>query len=110
MMEWMDKYQDVPRTPTFGAIDKPLLIFLGLTATDLIVGSVLFIVVMVGWDSNFASPAALVGSFTAAWLARTARQHLPNHFFQHFFWSFGLAGGKDVPRIFGRRRVVVFGP
>ena len=110
MMEWMDKYRDVPRTPTYAAIDKPLLIFLSLTATDLIVGSVLFIVVMVCWDSNFASPAALVGSFAAAWLARTTRQRLPNHFFQHFFWSVGLAGGKDVPRIFRRRRIVIVGP
>jgi hypothetical protein len=110
MMEWMDKYRDVPRVPTYSAIDKPLLIFLGLTATDLIAGSVFFIIVMVSWESTFASLVALLGSVASAWLARNARHRLPNHFFQHFFWSLGLAGAKECPRIFKRRRFVIFGP
>jgi hypothetical protein len=110
MMEWMDKYRDVPRVPTYGAIDRPMLLFLGLTATDLVAGSIFFIVVMVSWDSTFASLGALLGAISTAWLARTTRQRLPNHFFQHFFWSLGFAGTKECPRIFKHRRVVVFGP
>ena len=110
MLEWMDKYRDATSLPTYGTIDQPLVIFLGLTATDLVAGSVLFITVMVGWDSHLASPAALVGAVATAWLARTLREKLPAHFFQHFFWSLGLAGGKDAVRLFNKRRLVIFGP
>ena len=110
MLEWMDQYRDSPRSETFLTIDKPMLIFLGLTLGDFVSGVVVFLVVIMSWDSGLSIPVALTGAILSAWTAREYRRVFPARFLQHWSWAAGFQKVPGVPRLFEKRRYLVFGP
>lgn len=110
MLEWMEKYREVPREQTALTIDRPMLIFLGLTLTDFVAGVVVVLAVMMLWDSSAAILVGLAGGGAASWVAREYRQRCPPRFLQHWSWAMGLQSIRGVPRLFRKRRYVVFGP
>lgn len=110
MLEWMDKYRDVPRSWTSVTIDRPMILFLGLTTSDLVSGALVFMAVVKLWDSNWAIPSSMVAAFGTVFINQWIREKLPNHFFQHLGWSLGLVRPKGLPSFFTKRRVVILGP
>lgn len=110
MLEWMEKYREAPRTKTALMIDKPMILFLGLTITDLISGVAVFAVLMSVSNSSLAIVVALLGGLGAMYLASEYRRKAPARFLQHWSWSMGLQRVRAVPRLFRKRRYQAFGP
>lgn len=110
MLEWYEKYRDVPRAKTCGAIDKPMLIFLGLALTDFIAGVALFLGIVMFWDAGIAIPIAIGSGVLASWASREYRRRFPARFLTHFNWSLGLQRLPGIPSFFRERRVQIFGP
>jgi hypothetical protein len=110
MLEYMDKYRDVPRTTTCTTIDKPILIFLGLAIADFISGVCTFLAIVLLWDSGWAVFAAMAASTAAAWGAREYRRRYPERFLQQWSWSMGLQKVTGVPDLFLKRRIQILGP
>lgn len=110
MLEFMDKYKDVPRKETSSTIDKPMLIFLGLALTDFIAGVATFLAIVMFWDTGLAVPVAISSGFLAAWGSREYRRRFPLRFLTHWNWSLGIQHMGSLPTFFGKRRFVIFGP
>lgn len=110
MQEWLEKYRDVPRHATNASIDKPMILFLGLTLSDFIAGVSIFIFVVMIWDSGFSIPVAIFGAVASAACAKFYRTYFPPMFLSHFNWSFGLQKFKHIPNLFQKSRFKVFGP
>ena len=83
MQEWFEKYRDVPRLTTNASIDKPMILFLGLTLFDFIAGVSTFICVVMIWDSGLSIPVAVIGAFVSAGFAKWYRTHFPPLFLSH---------------------------
>lgn len=110
MFEFNDKYRDVERIQTHSNIDKPMLIFLGLTLFDFVAGVCSFISVVMSSDSGFSIILAISAACGASFLSKSYRNYFPPKFINHFNWSFGLQKFKDVPNFFTKRRIKIFGP
>jgi len=110
MQEFLDKYRDVPRQETHGSIDKPMLIFLGLTLSDFIAGVSVFITVVMFWDSGISIPVAISGACATAILSKFYRNYFPPMFLNHFNWSMGIQKFTNIPSFFRKRRFKSYGP
>jgi hypothetical protein len=95
---------------TCATIDRPMILFLGLTTTDLVSGAVVFMAVVKLWDSNWALPSSIMAAFGTVFVNRWIREKLPPHFFQHLGWSLGFVRPKGLPSFFMKCRFVIFGP
>ena len=110
MMEWMEKYREAPREATSLTIDKPMLLFFGLTIVEFAAAPIVFFAVMILWNSNLAMAFGLVGGVLISWATRECRRRLPPRFLQHWTWSVGLQSIDGVPKLFRQRRHKLFGP
>lgn len=110
MLEYYDKYKEAPRKETSSAIDKPMLIFLGLALTDFIAGVAAFLAIVMFWDSGVAIPVAMGSGVLSAWGSREYRRRFPARFLTHWNWSLGLQRIRGVPSFFTKRRHAIFGP
>lgn len=110
MQEWNDKYRDVERIQTHASIDKPMLIFLGLTIFDFVAGVCTFIFVVMSWDSGLSIFLAILGACMASFLSKSYRNTFPPMFLNHLNWSLGLQKFKNIPNFFTKRRFKIFSP
>lgn len=109
MQEWLEKYRDVPRLPTNSSIDKPMIVFLGLTLSDFVLGVSTFIFVVMIWDSGFSIPVAILGAIASSSCSKFYRISFPPMFLSHFNWAMGLHKSDYIPNFFYKRRFRVFG-
>lgn len=110
MHEWHDKYRDVQRLKTNSSIDKDMIIFLGLTLNDFVIGVFTFIVIIMNWDSGLSVFAAIFFGISASSVSKALRKYLPPLFLAHFNWSLGIQKNKFLPNFFRKRRFKIYGP
>lgn len=110
MMEWMEKYRQAPREATALTIDRPTILFLGLTIAEFTAGVSVSFAMVILWDANAVIPFALLAGVLLSWASREYRRHFPARFLQHWCWAMGLQSIDGVPTLFRRRRHKVFGP
>lgn len=108
MQEFYEKYHDAPRQETYSSIDKPMIIFLGLTLPDFIIGVSAFILIVMFWDSAVSIPIAILSAVIFCLLSKSYRKFFPPLFLSHFNWSFGLQKFKGIPNLFKRGRFKFF--
>lgn len=104
MQEWFEKYNSVPRQKTNASIDKPMIIFLGLTLPDFIVGVVAFLSIVMFWDSAWSALVGIVCAVVFCSLSKAYRRHFPPCFLVHFNWSLGFHSLPGIPKLFKKRR------
>lgn len=110
MQEWLDKYKEVPRLQTCASIDKPMILFVGLTLTDFVMGVSVFICVVMFWDSGWSILCAIFGGLAASFCAKFYRNHFPLMGLSHFNWSLGIQKFKCIPSFFHSRHFRIFEP
>ena len=110
MNEWVDKYRDVDRLQTNSWIDKPMILFFGLTLFDFIAGVVVFLIIVMNLDSGWSFFISIFAAFAATGLSKFYRVHFPNRFLMHLNWSLGIQKHKSVPTFFKRSRFKIYGP
>lgn len=110
MQEWLDKYRDVPRKETYSSIDKPMILFLGLTLLDFVGGVSSFLFVVMFLDNGLSIFVAIISAFIVMVLSKAYRVHFPQMFLSHFNWSIGLQKFKNIPNFFTKTRFKIFCP
>lgn len=110
MLEYYDKYKDAPSLKTASSIDKPMVIFLGLTLQDFISGVTVFLSIMMTWDDGIAVPIAIFLSCLCTFLSKSYRKYFPPRFLTHFNWSLGIQNTPGIAKVFSKRRFRCFGP
>ncbi len=106
MYEWYEKYSEFERRPTACSFDKPMILFLGLTLQEFIVGVSVFLAMVMSWGSVLAIPAGIVCSM----LLKAFRKRLPVKFLHHGGWALGLQRLDPMPSLFKKHQNPTFGP
>lgn len=101
MQEYFDKYNSFERIDTNPTIDKPLIVFLGLTIPELSIGTMLF--VLLGLVGDAPILGLLLGLSTSMFL-KHFRKSFPKGVIPQFLSSIGLPAKRGVPNFFRRTR------
>lgn len=101
MQEYFDKYNAFERIETNPTIDKPLIVFLGLTIPELAIGTILF--VLLGLIGDAPVLGLFLGLITSLFL-KHFRKTFPKGIIPQFITSIGLPAKRGVFRFFKKSR------
>lgn len=107
MQEYFDKYNSFERVETLPTIDNPIIVILGLTVTELALGTLLFVLLGLLGDAPFLG---ITLGLSTSFFLKHYRRSLPRGALQHSLWSLGLPCKKGVFQIFKRARIKTLEP
>lgn len=106
-LEYFAKYNDAPRKPAFATIDEPVVVFMGLTISDLVVAVVCFLLMAMFANSPFVGLA--VGLLCAVIRKQYAKRFPPGTIPQKL-WAAGLIRKRNVPVLLKLQEQTIYSP
>lgn len=104
--EYFAKYNRSERKPVCATIDEPVVIFLGLTISDLCVAVVSFLVMAMFFDSPFTG---LSLGLICAYLRKAYAKKYPRGTVVQTLWAKGLLKKRFIPNFFQHQSPAIYG-